>query len=144
MDRIHADVIVRAATPSDAAVWESMRRGLWPDGAKDHGPEIALFFAGHEFKDLAAALMAECRTGEIVGFAELSIRDDIPDLQGRRTGYVEGLYVLPELRHCGIAEKLLRASRAWAREQKCVAFASDRADRIIVDRTFAKLRPSGD
>lgn len=45
-----------------------------------------------------AVLVAEDDVGLIVGFAEFSIRTDIPSLEGRRTGYVEGLYVMPEFR----------------------------------------------
>jgi aminoglycoside 6'-N-acetyltransferase I len=114
-----------------------MRAKLWPDGSEDHPSEIAMFFGGHRFKSLTAALVAENKCGAIVAFAELSIRDDLPGLEGKRTGYVEGLYVLPEIRQTGVARKLLRASRSWAREQSCVAFASDRADRIVVDESFS-------
>ena len=129
-----ADITIRAIKPADAAVWESMRTALWPDGAEDHGPEITQFFSGQVAKDLAAVLVAKSQS--ILGFAELSVRDDVPGLEGRRTGYVEGLYVLPEVRHCGIARQLLRASRAWASKQMCEAFASDRADRLVIDKSF--------
>ena len=132
-------IVIREARPSDAASWERLRRQLWPDGANDHAPEIAMFFAGHSFRDLAAVLMAE-RNGAIAGFAELSVRDDVPGLLGKRTGYVEGLYVVPELRQRAIAVKLLQASRRWAHEQKCEAFASDRAERIVIDKSFGKER----
>jgi aminoglycoside 6'-N-acetyltransferase I len=138
MNRRDDEVTIQGVTRSDAGIWERMRCELWPDGAEDHAAEIAMFFAGHQFADLTAVLMAETQSGAIVGFAELSIRRDVPGLRGSRTGYVEGLYVSPEFRHRGVAEKLLHASRAWAREQECVAFASDRADRIVVDKTFAR------
>jgi len=98
-----------------------------------------MFFAGHHFSDLTAALIAEDRNATAVGYAEVSIRDDVPFLNGIRTGYVEGLYVLPQARGHGVALKLLRALRRWAHEQRCVAFASDRASRIIVDRCFARF-----
>ena len=94
-----------------------------------------MFFAG-SLEEPVAVLVAECPPGTIVGFAELSIRDDLPGLQGKRVGYVEGLYLRPEARHRGVAEKLLQASRTWARQQKCTAFASDRADRIIIDKGY--------
>jgi len=63
-----------------------MRTALWPDGAEDHGPEIILFFSGHVSKYLAAVLVAETQPQVILGFAELSVRDDLPGLEGRRTG----------------------------------------------------------
>jgi len=130
------EIVIRVATPADATAWESMRRELWPDGAQDHEPEIAAFFGGHVFQDLCALLMAESQSGDILGFAELSVRNDLPELEGKRTGYVEGLFVSPEHRHNGIARKLLRASRDWARQQGCIAFASDRAGRVVIDKSF--------
>jgi hypothetical protein len=76
--------ITICAVKADAAVWQSMRTALWPDGAEDHAPEIAQFFAGHFFKDLTAVLVAETQSKAIVGFAELSARDDLPGPEGKR------------------------------------------------------------
>src|SRR5215471_6410344 len=129
------EVSVRNVAASDAAAWKALRSELWPDGADDHAAEIAMFFAG-TLEEPTAVLMAESAEGTIVGFAELSIRRDVAGLEGKRTGYVEGLYVCPEFRWQGVARTLLYASRNWAREMKCTVFASDRADRVVVDRTF--------
>ena len=83
-----------------------------------------------------AVIVAETSDGDFVAFVELSIRLDLPRLAGHRVGYVEGLYVRPEIRRQGSARRLLQASRSWARQQKCTAMASDRAGRIILDRSF--------
>ncbi len=123
---------IRPIKPSDAKEWESLRCALWPDGASDHHLEIASFFAGRLVEPLAV-YVAVARNGKWLGFAELSIRADLTETAGRRTGYIEGLYVIPEARFRGVARALAQASRAWAREQRCEAFASDRADRIVVD-----------
>lgn len=80
--------------------------------------------------------MAESSSDGIVAFAELSIRANLQGFEGKRVGYVEGLYVIPEVRGRGVARKLLQKSRQWAQEQECDAFASDRADRIVIDRSF--------
>ncbi len=130
---------LRHAVPSDASCWEALRGDLWPDGKQDHGPEIAAFFAG-KLEEPAAVLMAENVAGRIVAFAELSIRMDVAGLEGTWVGYVEGLYVIPEARHQGVARDLLEASRAWALGQNCAGFASDRAGRVVVDRGFPGLR----
>ena len=111
---------IRPIRPSDAASWESMRRDLWPDGAHEHATEISAFFAGAIDEPSAVFVAEEC--GWLVGVAELSVR--------------EGLYIIPEHRGRGIARQLLRAAKLWARSNQCDAFASDRADRIIVDRRF--------
>ena len=135
LEHMIPEVRFRPARVSDRASWERLRCLLWPDGAADHGPEISSFFAGTAREPLAV-LMAETATEEIVGFVELLIRTDLAGYERERVGYVEALYVLPEFRGHGLARKLLRASRAWARERGCTVFASDRAERMIVDPNF--------
>ncbi len=86
---------VRAAVPADALAWERLRCELWPDGADEHGAEIASFFAG-TLDEPVGVLMAESDAGVPAGIAELSIRTDISEFEGQRAGYVEGLYVVPD------------------------------------------------
>ena len=134
---LRIEIHIRPITEQDAAVWEALRRELWPDGAADHAPEIADFFAGKLFEPVAV-LLAETQARKIVGFAELSIRGDIVGLEGRRVGYGEGLYVCADVRHRGIAKRLLEAARSWAGQQQCTDFASDRGGRIVVDSRFKR------
>ena len=125
---------IRPIEPSDAATWERLRRDLWPEDPESHAVEIASFFAG-SLAEPQAVLVAQ-EGPNLIAFAELSIREDFPGLAGKRVGYVEGLYVTPAFRGRGIARTLLSASKSWARENHCDAFASDRAERIIVDPRF--------
>jgi aminoglycoside 6'-N-acetyltransferase I len=131
-------IAIRRIHPHDANTWLHLRCALWPDGQEDHAPEIAAYFRG-ELPDVAEVLIAEDAHGEVIAFAELSVRTDLPGLAGERAGYVEGLYVIPEARGSGITRALLQASRGWARERNCAAFASDRAERIIIDPAFTRL-----
>jgi aminoglycoside 6'-N-acetyltransferase I len=130
-------VVVRAITPTDAPAWEAMRRDLWPGDDAGHAAEINAFFA-NTLEEPVAVLVAENAAGAMVGFAELSIRFDVAGLAQKRAGYVEGLYVSPPARGRGVTGELFRAVRRWAREQGCVALASDRAERVIVDRHFQR------
>jgi aminoglycoside 6'-N-acetyltransferase I len=129
------EIVIRAVRPSDTAAWVKLRTALWLDGAGDHPREIAQFFAGM-LGELDAAFIVENPAGKPIAILELSIREDVPGLEGKRAGYVEGLYVIPELRHHGIARGLLHTRLNWARENQCVAFASDRAERIVIHRRF--------
>jgi len=124
-----------AVAVKDAAAWEAMRCELWPDG-DDHAEEIAAFFAG-TLAEPDAVLVAE-DGGQLVGFAKLSLRRDVVGLEGKFTGYVEGLFVRAAFRGRDVAWRLLAASRDWARGRGCVAFASDRAGRVVVDRGFSR------
>ena len=128
-------VKIRHARPNDTEMWERMRCDMWPDGREDHGSEIADFFAGMRVEP-EAVLVAEGADGHLVAIAELSIRTNLPSRLGQRVGYVEGLFVVPEARGQGIARALLQASREWARQQGCTGFASDRAGRTVIDRTY--------
>ena len=127
-------MIIRNIEPGDAPAWQSMRCNLWPGDDAGHAAEVAAFFAGR-LEEPAAVLVA-LEDQKLVAFAELSIREDIAQLAGKRVGYVEGLYVDLAFRGRGVTRRLLTAARAWAREQSCEGFASDRADKIVVDRRF--------
>jgi aminoglycoside 6'-N-acetyltransferase I len=128
--------VIRAVRPSDTTAWVKLRTALWPDGAEDHPREIAQLFA-EMLDEPNAAFIVENPAGKPIAILELSIREDVPGLEGKRAGYVEGLYVIAELRRRGIARELLHTSLNWARENQCIAFASDRAERIVIHRRFA-------
>ena len=128
-------MIIREVTTADAAAWEAMRCDMWPDGAAEHGKEIAAFFEG-TLEEPNAVLVVEDESGALIAVAELSIRYDVAGLLRKKTGYVEGLCVKPNWRSRGIARELLRASKRWARKNKCEAFASDRAGRVVIDKRF--------
>jgi aminoglycoside 6'-N-acetyltransferase I len=127
-------VIIRAVELADAPAWEAMRRDLWPEGAEDHGHEIAAFFAGALDEPHAVFVVQE--GSSLIAFAELSIRQDIKEFAGKKVGYIEGLYVVRSFRNRGIVRELLSVARLWAGQNRCQILASDRAERIIVDPHF--------
>ena len=134
-DRPPADAItIAAVTERDAADWLVLRDRLWP--ADDHAREIADYFAGR-LEEPVEVFIARDADGRAVAHVELSIREDLDALRGVRTGYIEGLYVEPAFRGSGLVGRLLRHSRQWARAMKCLAFASDRDDRVIIAVRFA-------
>ena len=117
--------MIRPARPEDARLWCEMRHALWPEGsAEEHAGEIEDFFAGRSREPLAV-LVAEADPGQLVGFAELSIRPYAEGCATDRIGYLEGWYVVPEARRQGVGRALVEASEAWARAQGCTEFASD-------------------
>lgn len=133
--RIGKVITIRNVEPADSAAWLMMRRDLWPGDDDSHAEEIAAFFAG-TLEEPQAVMLAENESRTPVGLLELYVRTDLEGLAGKRVGYVEGLFVVPAFRGRGVARQLLQAARSWARENDCDAFASDRAERVIVDRSF--------
>ena len=75
-------MIIRPVELVDACGWEAMRRDLWPEGAEDHGHEIAAFFAGTLDEPQAVFVVQE--GSSLIAFAELSIRQTRD--QGRSHG----------------------------------------------------------
>ena len=131
---------VRQAAPNDAALWATLRTLLWPEAPLvDHAAEIEQYFRG-ELEEPQEVLLLETGGGEVVGLVELSIRRQVPGCVTERVGFIEGMYVVPAWRHAGVARVLLRWSQRWAREQGCAEFATDRAERVIVDRRFSRPR----
>src|SRR5271163_762815 len=123
-----ASILIRPATAADAPAWGEMRCAMWPDSSDDHAQEIASFFAG-TLTEPDAVMIAETEDQRAIALLELSIRLDIPGLEGQPVGYVEGLYIKPEARGRNLARQLLESSRHWACERNCAGFASDRAGR---------------
>lgn len=116
---------VRPATPTDSDAWLGMRCALWPEGSEaGHRREVDRYFAG-ELREPLEALIAVDSAGTPLGFAELSIRAYAEDCVTDRVAYLEGWYVVPESRRCGVGGALVRAAEEWAIAQGCAEFASD-------------------
>ena len=116
---------VRPARPDDVETWLELRCALWPDGSEaEHAGDIDRFFA-RTSRDPAAVLLAEDAAGQVLGFAELSIRPCAEGCRTHRVGYLEGWYVVPEGRRRGVGRALVAAAEEWARARGCTEFASD-------------------
>nr|EKW2929444.1 aminoglycoside 6'-N-acetyltransferase AAC(6')-30 [Citrobacter amalonaticus]EKW2929512.1 aminoglycoside 6'-N-acetyltransferase AAC(6')-30 [Citrobacter amalonaticus] len=131
--------LIRPVEQSDAESWERLRNLLWE--GDDHKSEITEFFNG-EAEEPNEVLLAVTGGNDAIAHIELSLRYDIDGLAGIKTGYIEGLFVDEQHRAAGVALKLLRAAELWAREQGCLAFASDRDDRVIIYTRYMGAPPN--
>lgn len=84
----------------------------------------------NEFEDLLESL--ECAiflyyiNHQAVGFAQCQLRHDyVEGTSSSPVGYLEGIFVEGKFRHQGIASALLNACEKWAKENRCIEFASD-------------------
>ena len=90
----------------------------------------------HTRSEMEADLKEHCQAGGVVFFSagreqldrvrSVRLRHDY--VEGAYTspvGYLEGIYVEPTFRRCGVAAELVRACEAWARARGCSEFASD-------------------
>ena len=72
-----------------------------------------------------------------VGFLTCSIRTEyVAGCEGKKVGYLDGIYVLDEYRHKGIATKLLNYFENWAKSKGLKEIASDLEIDNIVSLQF--------
>ncbi len=116
--------------------WTRLRAALWQDGSVEQHREdvIETFLQG---SGKAVAFLSESEKGELVGFAEGSLRHDY--VNGCKTSpvaFLEGIYVLPSHRQQGNARLLCDAVGDWGKSQGCLEFASDAPLENEVSRKF--------
>ena len=118
-------VHVRPAAKEDADAWTRMRVALWPeDTYEGHAREVERYFDGALRMPLEV-LLAVDDAGTAVGFAELNIRAYAEDCDTDRVAYLEGWYVVPDMRRHSVGRALVAAAEDWAIGQGCTEFGSD-------------------
>lgn len=90
-------MVVRPAEVEDHEEWLSMRSALWPDcSAAEHLAEMRAY-AGAGDRQMAIVV----EMGSVCGFVEASLRLSAEGCTTTPVGYIEGIYVMPDKRHCG-------------------------------------------
>ncbi|NRO99489.1 GNAT family N-acetyltransferase [Paraburkholderia sp. NMBU_R16] len=117
---------IRAVAPADVSSWRMLRHRLWPRAsADDHARETEQLLAEPHRNAMVIAVSSK---GEALGFAEAAIRHDY--VNGCDTSpvlFLEGIYVIPDMRRRGIARALCSSVEQWGTSHGCVEFASDTA-----------------
>jgi aminoglycoside 6'-N-acetyltransferase I len=114
---------VEALADCDFNAWVALRAQLWPHHPlEEHRRDAQDMLAREE----RAAVFVAKDSGELVGFAEATLRADY--VNGTSTSpvtFLEGLYVVPGRRRQGIARALCAAIERWGARGGCTEFASD-------------------
>ncbi len=114
---------VRPLDENDLNEWFQLRKQLWDATSEDDHKTEMLDIIEHI--DSQLVLVAENSNGSLVGFLEVSIRPFVEDCHTDHVGYLEGWFVDPVHRNCGIGGNLVRMAEVWAREKGCTEMASD-------------------
>lgn len=114
--------MIRKATLKDARVLANLAIQMWTSHTVDEMET--------EFKGIIVKQDADCfikyEKNNAIAFAQCGLRHDY--VEGTDTtpvGYLEGIFVIEEYRHCGVAKELLVECERWAKEKGCSEFASD-------------------
>lgn len=114
--------MIKQATSTDALALATLAIQMWDDST------ISELESG--FSELIIDENAVCFIKYVedkpVGFAQCQLRHDY--VEGTETspvGYLEGIFILEEFRHQGLAKELLQECEKWAKGKKCSEFASD-------------------
>ena len=113
---------VRKMSGADKPRWLELRKALWPScPAERHMLEMDQL----QHSD-GVVLLAEDSDGQVVGFAEVSIRrDHVEGTSSAPVPYVEGWYVIPSHRRQGNGRTLIRSAESWALQAGFWELASD-------------------
>jgi aminoglycoside 6'-N-acetyltransferase I len=116
-------MIERCATVEQRG-WLALRKALWPQGTREqHLSEMSSFLSSPE---RYAQFVAYSSSGEAVGLVEASVRSDyVNGAESSPVAFLEGIYVVPQARHKGIAGALVAAVTRWAFDVGCHELASD-------------------
>jgi aminoglycoside 6'-N-acetyltransferase I len=132
------DRTIRQVTGTDHDEWLRLRRALWPDYSVEHlEQELAAIATRPERSPVFVVQRPNERLG---GFLEANLRSTAHGCTTSPVAYIEGWYVDPDLRRCGLGAALVAAAEAWARTVPCGEIASDCAlDNNINFRAHTRL-----
>ena len=114
--------MIKTATKSDARILAELAIQMWKDNT--------VIDMEKEFEELITNGNAVCFIKYVddkaIGFSQCQLRNDY--VEGTETspvGYLEGIFIAQEYRHCGYAKELLGECEKWAKGKNCSEFASD-------------------
>jgi aminoglycoside 6'-N-acetyltransferase I len=117
--------MIAVAAPQHLDNWARLRARLWPAlSAEAHRAELEQALSTNDGGTVA--FIATTDLGEIVGFAEASLRGDyVNGCETSPVTFLEGIYVQPDHRGAGLARALCRAVEEWGRAAGSFEMASD-------------------
>lgn len=120
-------VTVRAATLDDRTTLAQARAALWPDApVEQHARELARMLRGDGVATLPLQILVAESAGRVIGFVEVGLRSHADGCDpARPVAFLEGWYVVPEMRRRGVGAALVAAAEEWGRAHGCTEIASD-------------------
>jgi len=102
--------------------WKRMRQAVYPNVSDAfHDDETRLILAASD----ATCFLGFSDSGEAVAMLELSLRNHVDGCLGGPVGYIEGIYLKPEMRGAGHGQRLIEFATDWFRSRGCRNMAAD-------------------
>lgn len=122
---------IMTVTKSNVRQVADLQHALWPEHAL-----LDLIVAAQTAVQAAKSHYWLAMDGQkAVGFCEVTLRRDyVEGSDTSPTGYLEGIYVLPNYRRQGIGTELVNAAAHWLRTQRVAAMGSD----VALDNTVSQ------
>ena len=121
--RYTVEMSVEPVTMDDFHDWLAMAQQLWPDYEPDELKEILEGLLPDNKQEPFICRLAD---GTPAGFLDLSTRTDyVEGTQTSPVGFIEGIFVQPELRGSGIGRALVEFAERWAASKGFTELASD-------------------
>ncbi|QMV00418.1 GNAT family N-acetyltransferase [Devosia sp. D6-9] len=116
-------VEIRRLKETDRDAWRRQRLLLWPGHVEaEFDTDITQMLANPDTPTFGGF-----EGGELVGFAEASIRPYGDGCETSPVAWLEGIYVAPSHRRQGLGRGLVDAIASWARERGFSEMGSDAA-----------------
>ncbi|GEK05840.1 GNAT family N-acetyltransferase [Schleiferilactobacillus harbinensis] len=122
---------ITAVTKSNVRQVADLQHDLWPEH-----PLLDLIVAAQTAVRQAKSHYWLAMDGtQAVGFCEVTLRHDyVEGADTSPTGYLEGIYVLPDRRQQGIGTQLVNEAARWLRSQRVSSMGSD----VAMDNTVSQ------
>lgn len=119
-------MLIRPLEAADLEPWVRLRCALWPNHSADElRGDAERILGGDPAPHLKIMTFVAEDADGLCGFIEASLRAFADGCDTSPVGYIEGWYVVADLRGEGIGAKLVRAAENWARGEGCTEMASD-------------------
>ncbi|KLU13884.1 aminoglycoside 6'-N-acetyltransferase [Xenorhabdus griffiniae] len=119
-------------------VWVALRKQLWPDHAKEaHQADGEDIISSNQL----VSFIALDKDGNGLGFVDASVRYDyVNGCNSSPVAFLEGIFVSPHHRKCGIAKILVDEVQSWGIKQGCKELASDtELDNVVSQKAHIGL-----
>ncbi len=113
---------VRRVERHELDLWLDMRERLWPSFSRVGWPEAERDTIADSERGCTLVAAAD---GLLVGFLEVAERAFAEGCDTGPVGYVEGWWVEPHYRACGVGRALMKAAEEWAKQRGYREIASD-------------------